>query len=109
MQSLGIVGKLLDLGQSDELSGTYDRPFSIFVLTGFVAGQADDTWASQVGVRGICALFLFCAFIVPVLQTLALTWLWWMELTLRQQKLVLVANEVVSRSTPSPLLASAPC
>jgi len=96
MQSLGIVGKLLDLGQSDELSGTYDRPFSIFVLTGFVAGQADDTWASQVGVRGICALFLFCAFIVPVLQTLALTWLWWMELTLRQQKLVLVANEVLS-------------
>jgi hypothetical protein len=94
MRSLGIIGRILDLGNSADLAGAEDRPFSIFVLVGFISAQADDYAASQIGINGICLLFLFCSFIVPVLQTLTLAALWWMKLTIRGQKKLLMANEV---------------
>jgi len=44
----------------------------------------------------MCLLFLACSFIVPVLQTLTLAALWWRKLTIRGQKKLLMANEVLS-------------
>ena len=97
MKSMGIVGKVLDMsGRSGIDAGSYDRPFSIFSVTGFVSSQAGDGLGSQLGLRFMTSLFVFCSFVVPVLQTLTLATLWWRRMSLIAQKRVLMMNEILS-------------
>ena len=93
MRSMGIVGKLLDLG--DE--GSYDRPFSIFSVTNFVSSQAEPSLGSILGVRGMCLLFFFCSFVAPFIQVVVLIFLWFAEVTLSMQKKLLMANEILGQ------------
>ena len=91
MRTAGIAGKLLDLG--DE--GSHDKHYSILSVTAFVSDQATEEWSSQVGIRGICALFIFCSFIVPVLQSMLLASIWYTRLSLPGLKIHMIVCEVL--------------
>ena len=97
MKSLGIVGKVLDLSGGEGIdAASWNRPFSVFSVTGFVGAQAKDGLSSQLGLKGMTSLFVFCAFVVPVLQTLTIAGLWACKLTLKGQKRLLMINEILS-------------
>ena len=76
-------------------SGSGSQSYSVYAVAWRIQSQAtDDIW-SQIGINYMIYLFLFCTAVVPMAQMITLAMMWNMQLTLRQQKRLFLANETL--------------
>ena len=88
----GIAGIIMDFGRS----GSSKQAYSVFDVAAAVVRQAEDNLTSQLGLNCLAVLFITCALVVPAVQVLGISTLFALPLTLRQQKRMLILNEVLA-------------
>ena len=88
----GIAGIIMDFGRT----GSSTQAYSVFDVAAAVIRQAEDNLTSRLGLNCLAVLFITCALVVPAMQVLGITTLFALPLTLRQQKRMLIVNEILA-------------
>jgi len=95
VEVLGLLGLMIEAGQDFNPSITM---FSVFTIPVFIMSQAQimQSNAQTIGLLIFSFLFVFCVFIAPLLQTIALVYLWYRPMTDKTRLKVLVYIEILS-------------